>query len=180
MNKIKGFTLIEVLVVMGIFIILTTVVLSVLITVLRGSRQSDSIILVRQNGEHAMAQMIRTMRFAASLDYPSPLGGTPPVCSSSGIATQNVQVTSVNLSQTTFSCPSNFNYPNFISLNGTMLTNSNTVVVKSCSFVCAQQAGGPPTISISFTLLKVNSSGLPEGNSTIPFQSSVTLRNLGG
>ncbi len=178
MKKNKGFTLIEVLVVIGIFIVLTTVVLSVLITVLRGSKQSDSIILVRQNGEHAMNQMVKTMRFSGSLDYPRPLGGTPPVCSGSGITTQSVQVTSLTLIQDTFSCPSNFNYPNFIALNGTRLTNSNTVVVKSCSFVCTQPTGGPPTIGISFTLSKVNSSGLTEGNSSSSFQTSVTLRNI--
>jgi prepilin-type N-terminal cleavage/methylation domain-containing protein len=174
----RGFTLIELLVVLGIITILTTIIVSILVTVLRGTNKSDSIILVKQNGEHAISQIVRELRFAQSLQYPSPIGGAAPVCSSSGISVSEVRITSVSLASTTFLCPSSFNYPNFISINGVKLTNSNTVVVKSCNFVCTQSGGGPPTIGISFSLSEANAGPLVENNTTIPFQSSVTFRNL--
>jgi len=166
-----GFTLIELLVVSGIFIIITTIVVYILFTMLRGTRNTDSIIIVRQNGEQAMAQMVRIMRFAKSLDDPCPL--TDP---------KSVTITAADIAQTvyTFTCPAAFTPPNFIGLNGTKLTNdATTVVVDQCSFVCTQ-AGGSLTIGISFTLARRNIGGLPEGNAKIPFKSSVTLRNIGG
>lgn len=164
-----GFTLIEILVVSGIFVVITTTVVTILIIIFRGTKKSDSMVVVKQNGEQAMAQMVRIMRFAENLDYPSSCNGTPR---------DHITITAVDLSQKSFTCPANFNFPNFIGLNGTKLTNSATVIVQSCSFVCRQSAGGPPTISISFALRKVNSNGLPEGDARIPFSSSVTLRNL--
>lgn len=167
--KSRGFTLVELLVVSGIFIIITTTIVSILFTMLRGTKNTDSIIIVRQNGEQAMAQMIRILRFARSLDDTCPLPDD-----------KSVTITAADVSQTVyeFTCP--LNPPNFIGLNGTKLTNDDTVVVDSCSFVCNQQAGGSPTIGISFTLSRRNLGGLPEGNTKIPFKSSVTLRNIGG
>ncbi|MBU3978092.1 hypothetical protein KKE68_00125 [Patescibacteria group bacterium] len=165
--KGRGFTLVETLVVGGIFTIISTIIIAILVIVLRGAKKSDSVIVVRQNGEQAMSQMVRIMRFARSLDVPCPL-----------IDSSSITVTSVDLSQSTFTCPTVFTYPNYIDLNGAKLTNSNTVVVQSCSFVCTQSIGGSPIIGIFFTLSKVNSSGAPEGDAIIPFNSSVTLRNI--
>ncbi len=163
----NGFTLVEILVVSGISIILLTVIISILVIVMRGAKKSDSVVIVRQNGEQAMTQMVRTMRFAKSLDDPCPL--TDP---------SSVIITVVDDTQYTFTCPTDFTSTNYIDMNGVNLTNSTTVLVTACSFVCTQQAGGSPTIGISFTLSKVNSSGVPEGDAVIPFQSSVTLRNI--
>jgi type II secretory pathway pseudopilin PulG len=170
MRSRKGFTLVELLVVSGISIIITTTIVAILFIVLRGSKKSDSIVVVRQNGEQAMAQMVRIMRFAKSLDDTCPLPDD-----------KSVTITAADASQTVyaFTCPLN-PPPNFIGLNGAKLTNDATVVVDSCSFVCTQQAGSSPTIGISFILSKKNLSGLPEENSRIPFKSSVTLRNIGG
>jgi prepilin-type N-terminal cleavage/methylation domain-containing protein len=172
-----GFTLIEVLVVISVFTVLSTVIVAILFTVIRGTKKSDSITVVRQNGEYAIDQIIKKIRFAKSLDYPSPAGGAPPECSSSGTTVSSVTITNLDLSQTVFSCPGSLTYPNNISLDGAGLTNSNSVIVTSCSFVCSQNSGGPLTIGVYFDLTKVSSSGLPEENTTIPFQSSVTLRN---
>jgi prepilin-type N-terminal cleavage/methylation domain-containing protein len=170
----KGFTLIELLVVIGIFVLITTIILSILIVVLRGTKNSDSIILVRQNGQYAMAQMVRMIRFAKNLD-------SPVVCD--GTFLNSITITTFDLNQTTFSCPIDpLPTPNFIasnSANSTKLTNIQTVGVSSCSFVCTQSGTGPPLINITFSLKKVNPNGQPEGNVTIPFQSSVTMRNLG-
>lgn len=176
----NGFTLIELLVAMGIFLTLSTVIFSIIVTVLRGAKKSDSIISVRQNGEYAIDQIVKTLRFAISLDYPNPIGGTMPACSSTGTIVQDVRITKVDLSQNIFSCPSSSNYPNYITFDGGMLTNSSNVVVKSCYFVCTQNIGEMPTIGIFFNLTKVNSSSLLEGDTSIPFQSAVTLRNIGG
>ena len=163
------------MVVIGIFVLIATITVSILIVILRGTKNSDSIILVRQNGEYAMAQIVRMVRFAKSLDDPVTCDSTP---------LKSITITTFDLNQTTFSCPDDpLPTPNFIasnSANSTKLTNMQSVGVSSCSFVCTQSGTGPPLINIKFILLKVNSNGLPEGDVTIPFQSSVTMRNLGG
>lgn len=170
----SGFTLIEVLVVIGIFVLISTVIVSIFFVVLRGTKNSDSIILVKQNGEYAMSQMIRMIRFAKSLD-------SPTVCD--GNVLTSITISTFDSNQTTFSCPVDaLPTPNFIasnSANSTRLTNIQDVGVSSCSFVCTESGGSAPLINIKFSLTKVNSSGLPEGNVTIPFQSSVVMRNLG-
>lgn len=174
-----GFTLIELLVVIGAFAIISTIILGVIVTVLRSTQNSDSLINVRQNGEYAMTQMISKLRFAQNLNYPSVFGGTAPACTAAGINVPKVIITDVNQNQITINCPSKYTSPNYIDINGTQLTNSANVLVKSCSLSCTQSSAGTPTIGISFTLQKINSSGLPEGNVKIPFESSVTLRNIG-
>lgn len=172
--KNKGFTLIELLVVISIFVLLTTIILGTLIVVLRGSKNADSLILVKQNGNYAMSQMIRIIRFAKSLDSPVTCDSTP---------LNSITITTFDLNQTTFSCPVDpLPTPNFIasnSANSTKLTNKQSIGVSACSFVCTQSSTGPPLINITFSLKKINSNGLPEGDVTIPFQSSVTMRNLG-
>lgn len=168
-----GFTLVELLVVSGIFIVVMTIILSILFIIFRGTKKSDSVITVRQNGEQAMAQMVRIMRFVKSLDYPVSCDGTTK---------DHVIVTAADATQTvyTFTCPAVFVAPNYIDMNGTKLTNDANVIVESCSFVCTQQSGGSPTIGIVFRLSKRNLSSLPEGNTRIQFKNSVTLRNIGG
>lgn len=168
LQRLKGFTLVELLVVSGVFIIITTSVVSILYIVFRDNTKANSIMIVRHDGEQAMAQMVRIMRFAKSLDDACPLPDD-----------KSVTITAADASQTVyaFTCP--LNPPNFIGLNGTKLTNDASVVVELCSFVCTLQAGSP-NIDISFTLSKKNLSGLPEENTKISFHDSVTLRNIVG
>ena len=183
MNKIKyyrGFTLIELLVVIGIFVVITTIILGVLVTVLRGAKNSDSLIEVRQNGEFVISRIVTGIRFAQSLDYPNTLGGTAPACSPAGTKVEKITITTTSQTQTNVTCPASFNAQNFIDMNGTRLTNRDTVVVKDCYFICTQSSTSHPVINIYFKLSKINSSGLPEGNTQIPFETSVTLRNIGG
>ncbi len=169
-----GFTLVEVIVVIGIFVILSTILLSILITVIRGTKKSDSILAVKQDGEHAIDQITRNLRFAKALVYPNPIGGGAPECSNVGLTVDHITVTQINSSQNTFTCMP----PNNITMDSTSLTNSAITVVNSCNFICTQNTGGPPTIGISFNLSKKNPNGL-EDKTSIPFQSSVTLRNVG-
>lgn len=174
----KGFTLVELLVVIGIFAVLTSVIFSILVTVLRGSKKSEAIVSVRRVGDHAAEQMIKKLRFAKSLDFPSPYGGASPACSGAGTTVRTIRITNSDLTQSIFSCPASSTAPNSITRNGADLTNRNEVVVSSCSFECRQSYSSPPTIKINFILTKINNLNLPEGDTAIPFQSSVTLRNV--
>src|SRR6476620_10997524 len=62
----SGFTLIELLIA-----VVGTIAVSVLSFTLRGSKKSDSIEVIRQSGDAALSKMVRTIRYAKSLDSPS-------------------------------------------------------------------------------------------------------------
>lgn len=171
-----GFTLIEILAASSVFMVIGTAVLSVLFVSLRASKKSDLLINLRQNGNSALTQMARQIRYANSLE--DPISCLPPVNQSSITITSGTDST-----ETTFSCGA---IPGTISSTDTLdnipkpLVDTNSIAVKDCSFTCSQKKiDDPPTINLKFTMESKNVSGLTESNGSIPFQTSVTMRNSG-
>jgi prepilin-type N-terminal cleavage/methylation domain-containing protein len=162
----SGYTLVELLTVIGILSVISVIVLSVVFISLRGTQKSDTIEVVRQNGDTAMTQIVRGIRYAKSLDSPT---SCVPSTTSSSITITSIQ----DNAQTTYSCNANT-----ISSNSASLLNTNGVATTSCSFVCRQnRSSDPPTITIQYTLSANTTGSLSETSATIPFQTSVTMRN---
>jgi prepilin-type N-terminal cleavage/methylation domain-containing protein len=162
----KGFTLLELLTVIGVLGVIGSIVVSVVFISLRGSKKSDLVEIMRQNGDTAMTQMVKQIRFARSLDTPA---SCIPTTNTSSITITSIE----SNTQTTYACSATA-----ISSNSASLIDSNAVSVTNCSFSCSQQTvNDPPTITIQFTLLPKVQGTLAENNASIPFQSSVTLRN---
>jgi prepilin-type N-terminal cleavage/methylation domain-containing protein len=163
----KGFTLIEILTVVSILSIIGAITVGVITITLRTTKRSDLIETARQDSDTALTQMVKTIRYAQSLDNPT---SCVPSTSVSSIA-----VTSVTThTQTTFSCTAGT-----IQSNGVSLFNTNALKVSSCSFVCAQPTlNAPPTITIQYTLSPGVGGSFAETNFSLPFQSSVTMRNV--
>jgi prepilin-type N-terminal cleavage/methylation domain-containing protein len=166
----KGFTLLEVLVVLVIFLTVGGTVVSVLSIALRGAKKTDVVMSVKQNGDFALNEMIRSIRYAS--DLTSPAVCYPPVSANS------VSIVSNSDYQTTqYSCPADPTGP--ISSNSAALIDTSAVKVTSCSFTCSQPVtGGPPNINIKFTLTSLGQTNFFESQSTRPFESTVTLRNV--
>jgi prepilin-type N-terminal cleavage/methylation domain-containing protein len=165
----KGFTLIELIVVMSIFVVVGGLIISILFITFRGSNKAETMSIVKQNGTFALSQMVKQIRYARSLDAPAscvPTANAP-----------TLTVTALNDGlQTTFSCPNSQASP--ITSNSAALVDSNAVSVTYCSFTCSQNnISEPPRVTIQFTLSSKNSSGLVESQSSIPFQTSVIMRN---
>ncbi len=162
----RGFTLIEVLTAIGILSVIGAIVVSVVTLTLRGTKKSDMLEFARQNGDAALSQMVKSIRYAKSLDVPAS-------CVPSA-TTQSVTITSLTDSaQTTLSCANGT-----ISSNSASLVDTAALTVSACSFVCRQTTSyDPPTISIYYTLSPKTAGSFVETNFTLPFQSSVTLRN---
>ncbi|MGI8420492.1 MAG: type II secretion system protein [Candidatus Levyibacteriota bacterium] len=166
MNQ-KGFTLIELLTVLTILGVIGTIVVAIVTMTLRGSKKSDMLENARQNGDTALSQMVKGIRYADSMNNPASCVGTTTVSS----------ITFTSLSdnaQTTYACANNT-----ISSNSASLIDTSTLTVTNCSFVCSQSSVTvPPTITIQYTLSPKTASSLVENNFTVPFQSSVTMRNF--
>jgi prepilin-type N-terminal cleavage/methylation domain-containing protein len=161
-----GYTLIELLVAVAIFTVLGTMTVSILSLTLRGAKKSDAIESVRQNGDIILSKMVRTIRYASSIDN--------PICTDS-ITTPEITITALDNTSTTLSCSS---VPNAIAVNGVSLVDTNAVLVQNCSFTCRQPVGASvPAVTIKFTLSARDSTGLFENKVSIPFQSSVNIRN---
>jgi prepilin-type N-terminal cleavage/methylation domain-containing protein len=166
----KGYTLIELIAVVAVFGVVGIIIVSLLFTLLRGSRKADLLTAVRQEGDFTLSQIVRNVRYG-QLDS--------PVSCSSPVTAQSITVTSgVDGGQTTYSCPANQTSP--ISSNSAALTDNNSVAVTNCSFTCQDPlVGSPPVITIQFTLSPSNGEGaFTENNATVQFDTSVTLRNL--
>lgn len=165
-QRLRGYTLIELLTVIGILSVISSIVLSVVFMSLTGSKKSDTVETLRQNGDTALTQMVKAIRYAKSLDFPSSC--TTPVTTSS------IQISSLSDSgQTTYTCNGTT-----IASNSASLLNTAVVKTQSCNFTCSQQSlGSAPTITIRYTLVPVSGTSLVETKATLPFQSTVTMRN---
>ena len=154
----KAFTLIELLVVIAIFLAVSVVAGQTLFSSLRGSDKTTTLDQVRQNGNYAMNVMTKTIRNAKSASCPN---------------ATSVKIVAQDNSETTFACGTN------ITSNGLNLLNpdATTVAANTCSFTCVQAAGQPTTVQIKFTLNEAGTTSFIEKKATVPFETSVTLRN---
>lgn len=164
-----GFTLIELLAVMVVFVSVSGIVITILFSALRGTNKTNTISVVRQNGNYAISQMTKMIRFAKKLE-------SACVPSSTSITIKNLDD-----GQTIFSCGSLVNCSGNISSNSAAVLDTTAVCLVSCSFSCTRTENSEtPIIGINFSLNKAGTSTLVEriaGTSPIPFQTSVSMRN---
>lgn len=162
----KGYTLVELLAVIGILSVIGSIVVSVIFISLTGAKKTETVEVIRQNGDLALSQMVKSIRFAKSLDIPADCV-TPATVSS-------ITFTPIDGDgQITYACDANT-----IASNGASLLNTTSIKTKSCSFVCSQDAvSSPPTITIQYVLVPATGGAFAETKAEIPFQTSVTMRN---
>lgn len=162
----SGFTLIELITTIGILSIIGVICVSVITITFRTSKKADLINFARQNGDTAMSQIVRNIRFAQNLVSPATCVPTTTV--------NSITITSVSdQQQTTYSCTNGT-----IASNSASLVDTTSLQVTSCSFICAQQTSAvPPIITIQYSLTPKVSGNFAETNFTLPFESSVTMRN---
>jgi prepilin-type N-terminal cleavage/methylation domain-containing protein len=170
MKKLRtGFTLVELLVSVGLFAAISTIVISVLFTAFRASKKSEVMLAVKQNGSTALSRMVNNIRFARSLD-------DPLVCIPDALL-DSITVTAFDGGQTVYGCPGVLTES--ISSNSAVLVDINAVSVTACSFTCSQTSvSDPPTITIQFILSAARATDFVETTSSIPFQTAVTMRNF--
>jgi len=180
--KNRGFTLIELLIVISVFAIVGAIAGTILATSLRTSIKTNVITNVRQNGNFAMTQMTKLIRYARAITSPFPCVYPSPTPAP---AESSITVISADGGEITFSCNGDSdNPPNTIASNGASLLDTNTVELtpNSCTFSCTQQSESDyPVIDISFSLSQNSSGNFTEQKASanpIPFSTSILMRNL--
>lgn len=192
-KKSNGYTLIELLAVIIIIVVVGSIIVGILTYSLRGGNRSSNVEDLRQNGNYALSQMTKMIAYAKTFEGVSTgaLDGNgnmiydtnciptnPPAPTPTPTPTQYsyIKILSFDGGETVFSCDSGLTPT--ISSNSASMLDTTLVTVSFCSFTCTQtNLTFPPTININFTLSKKNSGSFSESNFSIPFNTSVTLRN---
>jgi len=178
----NGFTLVEMLAVMFVFAVVSSIAGTILVVSLRTSNKSTALANVRSNGNYAISQLSKTIRFARTLQSPFPciqITPTPfPITGSS------VTIIGADGGQTIYKCTGPSDSPaNTITSNGASLMDTSSVVLApgSCTFTCSQQYNSDyPLIGITFGLNSA-SNGFQENKASataIQFSTSILMRNI--
>lgn len=176
----RGFTLIEVLIVMLVLVTVGSIILSIFVIALTGAAKTRNQQIVRENGNFAISQITRQIQYAKGFNYVqigSDVSGTRLLECTEGADTEfsAVSVVSFDESDTIFAC---MNIPDTDSMTiasqGASLINVNKVEVKECYFTCQQSTlAESPTIGVYMELAPINSKTNP-----IIFDASIVPRNF--
>lgn len=170
---INGFTLIEILVSLGILVIIMVVASNMFFTILKSSSKAKILTEVKQNGNYAINVMARMIRGG---EYQSH-------------GNNFIEIKNPDGEMTEFRCYDEAGPPSqyFIasesgSLTGeaARITSDNVRVSSSCdSFITYSPpvSEGPAGIMISFTLSQLGTPSRPEERASVDFRTTVTFRN---
>ena len=164
-KKQKGFTLVELLVAIGILGVVGGIATIILFTTLRSASKSDIMREVKQNGDYAISVMERMIRNAT---------GVESTCLGSGTS---LTINNPDGRTTTFSLggTSNIQIASVSALGTGFLTNEK-VAATGLNFTCSRTPGKPDVVSINFTLSQPGTPTRPEERALINFQTTVSLR----
>ncbi|MFH0863898.1 MAG: type II secretion system protein [Candidatus Gottesmanbacteria bacterium] len=157
----KGFSLIEMLVAIGLMASVGSIAMIILFTSIKGANKGDVMRDVKQNGEYAISMMENMIRSAKSA-----------TCNGAD------QLTILNTDKytTTFSLVGNKIASEGATTTGNYLTNDK-VVVSGLTFNCTKPQGAPPFVKMNFTVTQANlTTTLAEEKASLDFQTTVSLR----
>lgn len=163
--KNKGFSLIELVVVLALLGGLAVATSRIFFSQIRGAEKAQRLLQLRQSGDQAMLTMKKKIRNGREITS---------VCPGSG---EEIEFTSRDPTVTGFASPAvistKFSCGRPISMkegdNPSTSLTPEALEVSSCSFECEQATGSPPKVTIEFTL--------DNGEDELQFKSTVSLRN---
>lgn len=188
-----GFTLIEILAVIFVLSVIGVLVAAIIVSSLRGINKTNTITAVRQNGFYAISQMTKMIQNAkrfegASRDrvtyYPNCVLPTAGSGTPTPVPQQykSIKIISFDETQTIFACQPDGTTPANILSNSALLFDTTIVSLdySSCYFTCTQDnVFLAPTIGIYFSLAQLTTRSFFEQKASIPFQTTVGMRNAG-
>ena len=158
----RGFTLIEMLVVVGIIAIMSTFLLNLMFTTIKSNAKSEIIKSVKQNGDYVLGVMGYFIRNSKTLD--------PADCTGSQFS-----VVMDDENETVFSCSGVGTDDGYIASNSARMTGTK-VTLSLCSLTCSQTGNSAPAVSISFTLTNLSTATKKEDQASTNFSTTVSAR----
>ncbi len=131
-----GFTLVELLAVIIVFSVITSIVAGILVTSLRTSNKTIVLSTVKENGNFALTQMSKVIRDARVLVAPYPCADptTPTTTTQLEIITTDGFPVMLDCNAQTSDNPPRAT----IASNSASLLDTNAVKLTACSFTCSQ------------------------------------------
>lgn len=158
--KNKGFTLMELMLTVGILGMITVTVTAMFFRAFRGSSKTDTVVTLDQNAQLSLSLMERFVRNGKGVTVNG--GECPASGDSLEIANWDGGETIFNLSN------------GQIASNGAVV-NEEIVVVSNLNFSCVRIEGIPDQITITFDAQRSDAGGGAE--TTASYKSVVSLRN---
>lgn len=152
-----GISLIEILIVIGIFAVLGILSTRAVLLSLQGSKKGDSQIKVRENLDYAISIIERNLRNAGSITS----------CASSSVSYRDSWGVS-----SSFSCGGSY----VASGSANLRLTSDEIKIIACSFTCTAGSGStPPKVAIDIQAVDAASQGSKEG-ATVSISTEINLR----
>ncbi|MBP7832501.1 MAG: type II secretion system protein [Candidatus Levybacteria bacterium] len=184
----RGFTLLELTIVMGVFIVIGTIIVSILGATFRGNTKTRVTNDISQNGNYALSIMtnllLNSQRFESIIPSFSTCTANPnpTCCTPAGTIGKTITFQGLDGGTTTLTCEDTGSDPTLykISSNSASLIDPEIVRLTpddTCYFVCTQvDEYSPPRIDIVFTLQNAEVEA-GDSQASANFRTSVSLRN---
>lgn len=172
-NRKNGFTLVEILVVMGIFVTIASVFAGILYTTLRSNNKARVANAVALNGNYALSMISNIIVGGKKAEV---IGDS----NCAGVLGTEVKITDMNNGVSIITCSgTNLKMVTPLIPNPGALLFDSSVRLTTCSFSCTQaDLYSPPSVTINISLAQANAGALYESSSNINnFSTTVTLRN---
>lgn len=171
----SGFTLVEILIVIAIFSIISIVATQSIATSLRTSNKSESTIYVKENVNYALNTMERLLRNSRGINYPDPAN---PLSYCNGTPRTSIRYFDERRNPVTFSCIISVGTGNYIaSHSGTRITGTDIEVTNCNVFSCTYDPQRPESITISITARRRGTFSTSIEGAQITARSQINLRN---
>ena len=165
-NQSRGFSLVEILVVIAIFAILGVVSTQSIFLTLRGSRKSESTVNVKENLDRALSIIERHLYAAKKLD-----------CAAS--SSTNIAYVDLYGSATLFSCIdiASGGNPGYVASGSASIRLTPVIIdVTACEFICIPKSSSQPgSVELSVTAHSFEFIGVEDAQVTT--SKKVILRN---
>lgn len=163
-NK-KGFSLIELVIVVGLITLLSLVIASIMLTTIVSSNRIRTITKVKQSGNYVLGQTQALLRSAKSVSS---------CTTTSGAETGQISIVNFDGGQTEIALDDT-DSTRIASNSGTFLTPAN-ITVSNFTLTCLPSETEPTLVKLSFELKdRVNTKD--RENPILHFETSINLRN---
>jgi len=173
----KGFTLLEMVVSIGIVAVVSVVLSQVFIATLRSNTKTEIFKDIKQNGELALESMVRMIQNAKQITSD---------CTEEGKSAQSLTIINEDSGQTTLGCIFSDGSTRLASSSAESsryLTSANVTLggtscgLSTLTFVCYGGPGIPASVTISFQLAKSGAAAQAFEQGSESFQTTATMRN---
>ncbi|MBI5448716.1 prepilin-type N-terminal cleavage/methylation domain-containing protein [Candidatus Gottesmanbacteria bacterium] len=175
--KKQGFTLLEIMVSIGIVAVVGVLISQVFFTTTRSNAKSEVLKNVKQNGDFSLERIYQLVRNATEVTS---------TCAEGGTSSSSITLTNPDGESTSLGCLLDGTVTRIASVSASTteyLTDSALTLggadcnASSLTFVCTMPAGQPATVAIIFSLAQKGTPPDQFDRASASFQTTAAIRN---